>query len=39
MIAGGHAGFGVVSLGGAPLSLLSFVTHQFKEFFRFGRVL
>ena len=38
-VAGGHAGVGVVSLGGAPLALLSFVTPQFKEFFRLGRVL
>ena len=38
-IAGGHAGVGVVSLGGAPLSLPSFVTPQFQEFFRLGRVL
>ena len=38
-IAGGHAGVGVTSLGGAPLSLPSFVTLQFQEFFRLGRVL
>ena len=38
-VAGGHAGVGVVCLGGAPLSLPSFVTPQFKEFFRLGRVL
>ena len=38
-VAGGHAGVGVVSLGGAPVSLPSFVTPQFKEFFRLGRVL
>ena len=38
-IAGGHAGVGVVSLGGALLSLPSFVTPQFQEFFRLGRVL
>ena len=38
-VAGGHAGVGVVSLGGAPLSRPSFVTPQFKEFFRLGRVL
>ena len=38
-VAGGHAGVGVVSLGGAPLSLPSFVTPQFQEFFRLGRVL
>ena len=30
---------GVISLGGAPLSLPSFVTPQFQEFFRLGRVL
>ena len=33
----GHAGVCVVSLGGAPLALLSFVSPQFKEFFRLGR--
>ena len=38
-VAGGHAGVGVVSLGGAPLSLPSFITPQFEEFFRLGRVL
>ena len=38
-IAGGHAGVGVVSLGGAPLSLPFFITPQFQEFFRLGRVL
>ena len=38
-IAGGDAGVGVISLGGAPLSLTSFVTPQFQEFFRLGRVL
>ena len=38
-VAGGHAGVGVVSLGGAPLSLPSFITPQFKEFFRLGRAL
>ena len=38
-VAGGHAGVGVISLGGAPLSLPSFVTFQFQEFFRLGRVL
>ena len=31
-IAGGHAGVGVVSLGGAPKSLPSFATPQFQEF-------
>ena len=30
-------GVGVISLGGAPLSLPSFVTPQFQEFFRLGR--
>ena len=38
-IAGGHAGVGVISLAGAPLSLPSFATPQFQEFFRLGRVL
>ena len=38
-IPGGHAGVGVVSLGGAPLTLPSFVTPEFREFFRLGRVL
>ena len=38
-VAGGHAGVGVVSLGGEPLSLPSFITPQFKEFFRLGRAL
>ena len=38
-IAGGHAGVGVISLGGAPLTLPSFATPQFQEFFRLGRVL
>ena len=33
-IAGGHAGVGVISLGGAPLSLPSFATPQFQEFFQ-----
>ena len=37
-IAGGHAGVGVISLGGAPLSLPSFVTPQFQDFFMLGRV-
>ena len=37
-VAGGHAGVGVVSLGGASLSLPPFVTPQFQEFFRLGRV-
>ena len=38
-VAGGHAGVGVISLGGAPLLLPSFVTPQFHEFFKLGRVL
>ena len=38
-IPGGHAGVGVVSLGGAPLAPPSFVTPEFREFFRLGRVL
>ena len=37
-IPGGHAGVGVVSLGGAPLALPSFVTPEFREFLRLGRV-
>ena len=36
-IAGGHAGVGVISLGGASLTLPSFITPQFQEFFRLGR--
>ena len=32
-VAGGHAGVGVVSLGGAPLALPSFVTLSFRSFF------
>ena len=38
-IPGGHAGVGVVSLSGAPLALPSFVTPEFRDFFRLGRVL
>ena len=38
-VAGGHAGVGVVCLGGAPLSLPSLVTPDFGEFFKLGRVL
>ena len=37
-VAGGHAGVGVVCHAGAPLALLSFVTPQFKAFFRLGRL-
>ena len=36
-VAGGHAGVGVVCRGGAPLSLPSFITPQFRELFRLGR--
>ena len=32
-------GFGVISLGGAPLSLPSFVIPQFHEFFKLGRAM
>ena len=38
-IAGGHAGVGIVSLGGASLSLPSFVTPQFHEFFKLVRAM
>ena len=38
-VAGGHAGVGVVCLGGALLSHPSFVTPEFREFFKLGRVL
>ena len=38
-VAGGHAGVGVVRLGGALLSLPSCVIPQLKVFFRLGRVL
>ena len=37
-VAGSHVGVGVVSLGDAPLSLPSFATPEFQEFFRLGRV-
>ena len=33
---GGHAGVGVISLCGAPLSAPSLVTPEFKEYFRLG---
>ena len=36
---GGHAGVGVISLYGAPLSLPTFFDPSFKEFFRIGRAL
>ena len=35
----GHAGVGVVSLRGAPISLPSVATVGFSEFFHLGRVL
>ena len=38
-VAGGHAVVWVISLGGAHLSLPSFLTPQFQEFFKLGRVL
>ena len=36
---GGHAGFGVISLHGAPLSLPTLFDPSFKEFFRIGRAM
>ena len=36
LVAGGHAGVGVVSLGGAPLAAPSLVTSEFREFYRLG---
>ena len=38
-VAGGHAGFGVVSLGAAPLALPTFATAGFLEFFKLERAL
>ena len=38
-IVGGHAGVGVVSLGGAPLAAPSIVTPGFREFHRLGRAM
>ena len=38
-IPGGHAGVGVISLKGAPLTLPTFSTPEFGEFFRLGRVI
>ena len=36
-VPGGHAGVGVVSLGGAPLiTYPTFVTPEFREFFQVG---
>ena len=37
-VAGGHAGVGVVSLGGATLPMPSFATPEVKEFFKLGRL-
>ena len=36
---GGHAGVGVISLHGAPLSLPTLLDSSFKEFFRIGRAM
>ena len=36
-VAGGHAGVGVVSLGGASLAAPTLVTPEFREFHRLGR--
>ena len=36
---GGHAGVGVISLHGAPLSLPTLLDPSFKEFFRVGRAM
>ena len=36
---GGHAGVGVISLHGAPLSLPTLLYPSFKEFFRIGRAM
>ena len=38
-VAGGRAGVGVVSLGGAPVALPSWATSEFQQFFRLGRAL
>ena len=38
-VACGHAGVGVVSLGGAFVALPSGATPEFQEFFRLGRAL
>ena len=37
-VAGGHAGVGVVILGGAPLAVPTFATPESKEFFKLGRL-
>ena len=39
LVAGGHAGVGVVSLGGAPLAAPSLVTSEFRESYRLGRAM
>ena len=36
-IPGGHAGVGVISLRGAPITLPTFYTPEFSEFYRLGR--
>ena len=38
-IPGGHAGVGVVSMKGAPITLPTFSTPEFSEFFRMGRAI
>ena len=38
-IPGGHAGVGVMSMKGAPITLPTFATPEFSEFFRLGRAL
>ena len=38
-VSGGHAGVGVISLRGVPLTLPSFCTPGFQSFFHLGRVL
>ena len=38
-VAGGHAGVGVVSFGGAPLALPTFATSEFLDFFKLERAL
>ena len=38
-LAGGHAGTGVISPGGAPLSAPPLITTEFQEFFRLGRAM
>ena len=38
-IPGGHAGVGVVSMKGAPITLPTFATPEFSEFFRLGRAM